>query len=138
MEQVKQYELLILIAIRNNVTIPTDEFYKQFGDKWSVFSDRFNDLAAEGFFIKAEQETGLYRYELTKKGKHRVMELLNERSGEISAKLAQLKQRKHFKTFSRSNTFLGITGFLTSISIRLIRKPFRERGLAEFTRNRYE
>ena len=67
MEQVKQYELLILIAIRNNVTIPTDEFYKQFGDKWSVFSDRFNDLAAEGFFIQAEQETGSYRYELTKR-----------------------------------------------------------------------
>jgi hypothetical protein len=59
------------------------------------------------------------------------MELLNERSSEISAKLAQLKQRKHFKTFFPTNTFLGITGFLTSISIRLIRKPFRK-GLAEF------
>jgi len=117
MEQVKQLELGILITIRNNETIPTDEFHKLFDNNWHSYSVRFKHLTAEGLFIVStiENSPGLYRYELTKKGKIRIMELLSERSNEIHIKLAQLKRKKVFDTVPRWNIFLEIIGLVTLI-----------------------
>ena len=124
-------DLLILIAIRNNDKIPTDEFYKLFYHNWDVYNFRFKDLTVEGLFINSTLEhiPGRYRYELTKKGKLRIMEHLNERSNVIDVKLAQLKYGKDFSTVPGWNIFLGIISFITLISTRFTSMHSSDRGL---------
>ena len=131
MEQVKQLELLILIAIRNNRNIPSDEFSKLFDQNWPDYSLRFNVLTTEGLFIHStlEHMPGLNRYHLTRKGKLRITELLNERSSEISVKLAQLKQGKYFTPVPGWNIFSGMKGFLSLFSNRYTSKPSGDGGL---------
>lgn len=124
MEQVKQLELFILIAIRNNRNIPAGEFYKLFDQNWPVYSHRFNEIITEGTFIQStlEHMPELHRYHLTRKGKTRITELLNERSSEISVKLAQLKHGKYFTPAPGWNILSGMKGFFSLFSTRYISK----------------
>jgi hypothetical protein len=128
MEQAKHFELLLLITIRNNNKIPTDEFYKLFDDSWHIYSNRFRDLANEGLFMYSPLENmpGSYSFELTKKGKARIMELLNERSNAIDLKLVQLKNRRVYSKIQGPNIFRKILGFFTLSSARLTGKPSGE------------
>jgi predicted transcriptional regulator len=131
MEKSKHLDLLLLIAIRNNDKIPTDEFYTLFDHNWHVYSARFSDLKSEGLFIHSSLEhiQGSNRYELTRKGKLRISELLNERSIEIDVKLAQLKHRKYSSPVPARNVFSGIKGLIHLISTRFTSKPPSNRGL---------
>src|ERR1700681_3777486 len=96
MEQAKHYELLLLITIRNNSKIPVDEFYKLFDNNWHFYSTRFKDLETKGLLKSSALEhlPGLYKYELTKKGNLRIMELLTERSNAIDLNLVQLRYKR--------------------------------------------
>ena len=131
MDQAQQLDLLILIAIRNNDEIPTDEFHTLFDHDWHIYNARFKALTLAGFFTDSavEQLPGTYRYELTKKGKHRITELLNERSNEISVKLIQLKYGKGSSPVPGWNIFSGLQGFLSLISSLFKRKHSGEREL---------
>jgi hypothetical protein len=121
MEQGKHDELLLLIAIRNNSKIPIDEFYKLFDDKWHKFCSRFRALETEELFIKSALEhlPGSYKYELTKKGKHRIMDLINERSYAIDLNLVRLKNASELSKVTGPGIFRRIAGFFTLISARL-------------------
>jgi hypothetical protein len=123
-EKVKHDELLLLIAIRNNSKIPIEEFYKLFDDNWHVYSSRFRDLETEELFIKSALEhlPGSYKYELTKKGKHRIMELINERSYAIDLNLVKLKHARELSKVTGPGIFRRISGFFTLISDRLTNK----------------
>jgi hypothetical protein len=123
-EKVKHDELLLLIAIRNNRKIPIEEFYKLFDDNWHVYSNRFRDLETEELFIKSALEhlPGSYKYELTKKGKHRIMELINERSYAIDFNLVKLKHARELSKVTGPGIFRRISGFFTLISARLTNK----------------
>jgi hypothetical protein len=123
-EKVKHDELLLLIAIRNNRKIPIEEFYKLFDDNWHVYSSRFRDLETEELFIKSALEhlPGSYKYELTKKGKHRIMELINERSYAIDFNLVKLKHARELSKVTGPGIFRRISGFFTLISARLTNK----------------
>jgi hypothetical protein len=124
MEQVKHDELLLLIAIRNSSKIPVDEFYKLFDDNWHKYSSRFRALETEELFIKSalERQPGSYKYELTNKGKHRIMELVNERSYAIDLNLVRLKNASELSKVNGLGIFRRISGFFTLISARLTNK----------------
>jgi hypothetical protein len=119
-EKVKHDELLLLIAIRSNSKIPIEEFYKLFDDKWHLFSSRFRVLETEELFIKSALEhlPGSYKYELTKKGNHRIMELVNERSYAIDLNLVRLKNASELRKVNGLGIFRKISGFFTQISAR--------------------
>jgi hypothetical protein len=124
MEQGKHDELLLLIAIRNNSKISTQEFYKLFDDNWHLYSSRFRDLETEELFIKSALEhlPGSYKYELTKKGQNRIMELINERSYAIDLNLVRLKNVRELSKVHGPGIFRRISGFLAQISARLSNK----------------
>jgi hypothetical protein len=131
MEQSKHMDLLLLITIRDNDKIPTDEFYKLFDNNWDVYSSRFRELTFQGLFINSSlvQIPGRFRYELTKKGKLRITELLNERSNEIEVKQAELKHVKDSIRVTRKNISLRITGFIRVIFSRFTSKPQNDKRL---------
>jgi hypothetical protein len=124
MEQVKHDELLLLIAIRNSSKIPIDEFYKLFDDNWHKYSSRFRALETEELFIKSalDHRPGSYKYELTNKGKHRIMELVNERSYAIDLNLVRLKNASELRKVNGPGIFRRISGFFTLISARITNK----------------
>ena len=124
MEKVKHDELLLLIAIRSNSKIPIEEFYKLFDDNWHLFSSRFRALETEELFIKSALEhlPGSFKYELTKKGNHRIMELLNERSYAIDLNLIRIKQARELSKVHGPGIFRRISGFFTQISTRYTNK----------------
>ncbi len=109
MDNNKELELGILVTIRNNDTVPYYNFCKLFQKKWKIYCYRFNDLTGEGLFkISASDKIpGLYRYELTGKGKFRIMDLLTERNEEIKNTLTRLKQKNHFDTGPLLNASFG-------------------------------
>jgi len=94
-----------------------DEFYKLFDDNWYVFSHRFKELETKGLFMISPLEhlPGSYKYELTKKGKLRIMELLNERSNAINLNLAQLRNERNLGIVTGTGIFQKIAGFFTPI-----------------------
>ena len=124
MEQVKHDELLLLIAIRNSCKIPIDEFYKLFDDNWHKYSNRFRALETEELFIKSalDHQPGSFKYELTNKGKHRIMDLINERSYAIDLNLVRLKNASELSKVNGPGIFRRISGFFTLISARLTNK----------------
>jgi hypothetical protein len=125
MEQVKHYELLLLISVRNNSKIPVDEFYKVFDNNWHVYSNTFWDLATRGLIRISPlgHLQGSYKYELTKKGNLRIMELINERSNAIDLKLVQLKYKRDSSIAPGISIFSKISGFFTQISSRFTHRP---------------
>ncbi len=101
-----------------------DEFYKLFDDNWYVFSHRFKELETKGLFIISPLEhlPGSHKYELTKKGKLRIMELLNERSNAIDLNLTQLRNERNLAKVPRPGIFRRIAGFFSLIPTRLTDK----------------
>jgi hypothetical protein len=124
MEQAKHYELLLLIAIRNNSKIPTDEFYKLFDNNWHIYSSRFKDLETKGLLMTSAHEhlPGLNKYELTKKGNLRIMELLTERSNAIDLNLVRLRNNSDLAKAPGPGIFRRIAGVFTLISTRFTNK----------------
>jgi hypothetical protein len=96
MEKSEQMELEILIAIRNNPTIPVDEFYKIFDSNWTIYRVYMGVFYNKGLFMISRHEVipGLNRFEQTWKGKCREKDLLEERSKEISNTLCEHKKAK--------------------------------------------
>jgi hypothetical protein len=84
MEYNKELEIVILINIRNNETVPYHKTHKLFDNKWHIYCYRFIELTREALFEIAP-------YKLTPKGKNRLIELLAERNDEIKMNLAKLK-----------------------------------------------
>jgi hypothetical protein len=119
-EKDKHHELFLLIAIRNNSKIPTEEFCKLFDDNWHVFIYRFKDLEMKGLFMTSalEHRPGSYKYELTAKGNLRIMELLSERSNAIDLNLVRLGIKRDAGTVKGPGIFIRLEGFFTMILTR--------------------
>ena len=79
MEKLKEMELEILITIRNNETIETDQFYKFFENRWPEYQNSMGILLDRGLFINADWQAvpGMKKYALTKQGNNRISELLH-------------------------------------------------------------
>ena len=120
MEKLKEMELEILITIRNNETIDSNQFYKLFENQWP----RYSFLSDRGLFINADLPgmPGLKKYELTKQGNNRVSQLLSERSHAVHVKLAHLRRSKNLESSQREHTLLNLFSFFTNFSNRLKRK----------------
>jgi hypothetical protein len=100
MENIKQMELEVLIAIRNNPKTHVDEFYKIFECCWPEYRTLMGDLYNKGLFIISRHELirELNRLELTDMGKRRETELLLERSNALSKILSAPKKAKKPRT----------------------------------------
>ena len=97
MDNSKSLELDILITVYQNKKIPPTFFHHLFEHKWKLYSSRFNELVHEELFQIVESTvTGGPVYELTRKGKVRVSELLEQREKDIIAYgLAHLNPSRH-------------------------------------------
>ena len=91
MENSKQKELEILVAIRNSPAIPADEFHKIFGEDWLYYKKFMISLYHNGFLIHVSHDTipGLKIWELTGVGNRMLTELLLERSNDLSKRLSE-------------------------------------------------
>jgi hypothetical protein len=94
MEYSKEMDIVILVTIRNNETVPFYKTHKLFDNKWHIYCYRFIELTHEGLFkiCYLDAVPGLHGYELATKGKIRLTELLAERSNEIKKNLAKLER----------------------------------------------
>jgi hypothetical protein len=124
MENIKQVELEILIAIRNNETIPADEFYKLFDHRWPEYRKSMGSLYDGGLFIISRQynKPGANKFELTPDGKLRVTELLSERSEDIHIKLSEGKKVRSSETSAWRSSLSGIIDFVSAFSLRFKRQ----------------
>ena len=121
MEYNKELEIVILINIRNNETVPYHKTHKLFDNKWHIYCYRFIELTREALFEIDPFYTvpELAGYKLTPKGKNRLSELLAQRNDEIKMNLAKLKSpgkaQNHF-------VFHGITRqYAISKAIHLVK-----------------
>ena len=114
MEKLKEMELEILITIRNNETVESNQFYKLFENLWPEYRECISILYDRGLFINANLKDipELKKYELTKMGKNRVSQLLNERSHAVHVKLANLRRSENLETSQRGNSVPGLFAFL--------------------------
>ena len=124
MENIKQVELEILIAIRNNEAIPADEFYKLFDHRWPEYRKSMGSLYDRGLFIISCQFNmpGANKFELTRDGKLRVTELLSERSDDIHIKLTEGNHVRNLETSAWWSSLPGIIDFASHFSLRFKRQ----------------
>ena len=124
MEKLKEMELEILITIRNNDTIESNQFYKLFENRWPHYRECVSILYDKGLFINADLQTmpGLKKFELTKQGNNRVSQLLSERSHAVHVKLAHLRRSKNLESSQRGHSLLNLFTFLTQFSNRFKRQ----------------
>ncbi len=124
MEKLKEMELEILITIRNNETIESNQFYKLFDDRWPHYRECISILYDSGLFTNADLQAmpGLKKYELTKQGNDRVSQLLSERSHAVHVKLAHLRRSKNLESSQRAHSFLNLLTFFTHFSNRFKRQ----------------
>jgi hypothetical protein len=124
MEKLKEMELEILITIRNNETIESDQFYKLFENQWPHYRECISILSDRGLFINADLQSmpGLKKYELTKQGNNRVSQLLSERSHAVNVKLAHLRRSKNLESSQREYSLLNLFAFFTHFSNRFKRQ----------------
>ncbi len=124
MEKMNEMELEILIAIRNNETVTSNQFYKLFEDRWPYYRECTSILYDRGLFINADVQTmpGLKKFELTKQGNSRVSELLSERSHAVHVKLAHLRRSKNLESSQREHSLLNLFAFFTQFSNRFKRQ----------------
>ena len=124
MEKLKEMELEILITIRNNETIESNQFYKLFGNRWPHYRECISILSDRGLFIIADLQAmpGLKKYELTKLGNNRVSQLLSERSHAVHVKLAHLRRSKNLESSQREHSLLSLFTFFTHFSNRFKRQ----------------
>ena len=102
MENSKTLELEILITVRQNRKIPTRDFHKSFEQKWQLLESTFNQLMIEGLFLPV-RIGDLSVYQLTRRGKTRIAELLEQRETEIAIRLLHLKQRVRLPSRNRKS-----------------------------------
>jgi hypothetical protein len=124
MEKLKEMELEILITIRNNETIETNQFYKFFESRWPEYQNSIGTLLDRGLFINADWQAvpGLKKYVLTKQGNNRISELLNERSHAIHVKLAHLRRSKNLESSQRGHSLFSLFTFVAYFSNRFKRQ----------------
>jgi hypothetical protein len=124
MEKLKEMELEILIAIRNNETVESNQFHKLFGNKWPFYKECISLLFERDLFeYKDLQEMqGLKKYELTRQGNNRITQLLNERSHAIHVKLAHLRREKNLESSRREQHLFSLFNFITFFSSRFKRQ----------------
>ena len=124
MEKLKEMELEILITIRNNETIDSNQFYKLFGNQWPRYRECISFLSDRGLFINADMPgmSGLKKYELTKQGNNRVSQLLSERSHAVHVKLAHLRRSKNLESSQREHSLLNLFAFSRIFSNRFKRQ----------------
>ena len=123
MEKLKEMELEILITIRNNETIESNQFYKLFENRWPQYRECLGILYKRGLFIQADiNMPGLKKYELTKQGNDRVSQLLSERSHAVHVKLAHLRRSKNLESSQREHSLFSLFAFLTNFSSRFKRQ----------------
>jgi hypothetical protein len=105
MEQIKNLELEILLALRSNKTVPTRKFHELFEKDWNLYRSTFNKLIVKKFLkISAlSQETCVF--ELSKKGDERIDELLRENASEMES--ISYRIRDFLKGFNRVRTELA-------------------------------
>jgi hypothetical protein len=124
MEKLKEMELEILITIRNNETIETNQFYKFFENRWPEYQNSLGILLDRGLFINADWQAvpGMKKYALTKQGNNRISELLNERSHAVQVKLAHLRRSKNLESSQREHSLFGLFTFIAHFSNRFKRQ----------------
>jgi len=124
MEKLKEMELEILITIRNNETIESNQFYKLFENRWPDYRECVSILYDRGLFINADLRAmpGLKKFELTKLGNNRVSQLLSERSHAVHVKLAHLRRSKNLESSQREHSLLNLFTFFTQFSNRFKRQ----------------
>ena len=124
MEKLKEMELEILIAIRNNETVESNQFYKLFENQWPQYRECISILYDRGLFVNADLQAmpGLKKYELTKQGNNRVSQLLSERSHAVHVKLANLRRSKNLESSQREHSLLNVFAFFTHFSSRFKRQ----------------
>jgi len=124
MEKLKEMELELLITIRNNETIESNQFYRLFECRWPQYRECLNALYNEGLFVQGDLQSmpGLKKYELTKQGNDRVSQLLSERSHAVHVKLAHLRRSKNLESAHREHSLLGLFAFFTHFSSRFKRQ----------------
>ena len=85
MENSRQKELEILVAVRNSPTTPADEFHKIFGDDWLDYKKYMFSLYNNGLLMHAPHNAipGLKIWELTGVGNRALTDLLHERSSDL-------------------------------------------------------
>jgi hypothetical protein len=122
MENSKQMELEMLIAIRDNQTIPADEFYKIFDECWPDYKNCLVSLHNTGLLIKSRHDIipGLKTWKLTNAGNYRITDLLLKRSNDLSERLTGPKKIKKLRTFRNWNP-LRIADLVSHVSLRLKR-----------------
>jgi hypothetical protein len=123
MEKLKEMELEILIAIRNNETIESNQFYKLFENRWPHYRECVNILLDRGLFIQANFQAmpGLKKYELTKEGSNRISQLLSERAHAVHVKLAHLRRSKNIESSRRTHSLISLFAFFAHFSGRFKR-----------------
>jgi hypothetical protein len=124
MEKLKEMELEILITIRNNETLESNQFYRLFETRWPQYSECMGILFDRGLFINADVQSipGQKKYELTKQGNNRVSQLLSERSHAVHVKLANLRRAKNLESSHREHSLFNLFTFFTHFSNRFKRQ----------------
>jgi|SRR5579863_559077 len=124
MEKLKEMELEILITIRNNETIESNQFYKLFEDRWPKYRECLSILYNKGLLVQGDLQImpGLKKFELTKQGNDRVSQLLNERSHAVHVKLANLRRTKNLESSQKGHSLFSLFASLTHFPSRVKRQ----------------
>jgi hypothetical protein len=127
MEKMNEMELEILIAIRNNETTESNEFYKLFENRWPHYMECMSILSGRDLFINVDLKNtpGMKRYELTKLGNSRISQLLSERSHAVQVKLAHLRHSKNLESSNRINPVFSLFAFFSHFSNRFRRQAHK-------------
>ncbi|HZZ76242.1 MAG TPA: hypothetical protein VFE04_09960 [Puia sp.] len=127
MEKLNEMELEILIAIRNNETTESNDFYKLFDNRWPQYIECMRILSGRDLFLNVELKNtpGLKKYELTKLGNSRISQLLSERSHAVQVKLAHLRHSKNLQSSNRINPVFSLFAFFSHFSNRFRRQAHK-------------
>jgi hypothetical protein len=113
MEKLMEMELEILITIRNNEEVESNQFYKLFENRWPEYRECVSLLYDRGLFINAglKDMPEFKKYALTKIGNNRVSQLLSERSHGVHVKLAHLRRSENLESSQRGHSLTGLLAF---------------------------
>ena|ERR1700753_738998 len=105
MEQTKNLELEILLALKTNKSVPTRKFHELFEKDWDLYRSTFNLLIVKKYLTISVQISGTCVFELSKKGDERIDEILTENARETEN--ISLRLRNFLKGFHRVRTEWG-------------------------------
>jgi hypothetical protein len=135
MENNKQKDLEILMAVGSHQTTPADEFHKIFDFNWLDYREHMISLYNKGFFVAAHHGTiqGLTNWKLTGAGKSRIEALVLERSVDISKKnfhltatqesdiLASMTNAEKMRAFPVWHLFSAMFNLVSNLFLRFRR-----------------